>query len=800
MSFRRFAARKLVLTEQPQVARDLARVLGVTGREQGTGAFANDAYVITWCIGHLVELCEPHEYNTAWKTWSLANLPITPQPFRLRPIAKTASQWHVVKKWLQDQSLDSVINACDAGREGELIFRLCYELAGCRLPVWRLWISSLTEQAIADGFARLRPGRDFDSLAQAARCRQQADWLVGMNATRAVTVWRTARQGTLYSVGRVQTPTLALLFLRDKQIQSFVPTPYSEVHAMLCRKNGEAAHFEARWQLGKHHRLGCRKLAEELVCRDETALLTVEHLEEKRVFEPPPLLFDLTALQRTCNRRFGWSAQQTLSRAQTLYEQRKLISYPRTDSRHLGKDVIPLVPQIFRALAQLPAYAPFATRPAAMPRRVFQDQKVTDHHAIIPTTTALSQDRALTGDEAKLHDLIVRRFLGAFFPDAEFAQTTLTVRAEARGHLTANTPVPDAEGRFAELPPPPDRYFARGKRRLCAGWQQVAGFTDSTQQAKDPGSPADLEPEDNLPNQTLPALQIGEPLLGEFVIRDKETRPPPKHTEASLLSAMENAGHKLADEQLRQAMKDAGLGTPATRASVIETLLGRGYIVRHGKQLETTLLGQELIEHLPDQTLASPQLTGEWEARLNQMARGSGLAADFMSDIVAYVDRFVALVRQLPQKPPAPTPGGVVRLGPRKRRGARQTDAQTAPFGGKKARPTARKKDVPKTTATPRQTANRAAKTDQTPPPGTLIEPNLRCPLCRKAWLIWGKQAWGCADHRLCPFRVSFAVCEHKVGYLQTLVARGRAALPASKPKRHLVLQLETAPYVTESG
>ena len=506
-------ARKLILAEKPAVARDLARVLGVVAR--GDGSFQDDRYVITWCIGHLVELAEPAEYNPAWRRWTLPALPMLPARFQLRPSASTARQWRVVRELLQKREFAAVINACDAGREGELIFRYCYELADCRLPIERLWISSLTEQAIAQGFQRLRPGRELEALAAAARCRSEADWLVGMNATRAVTLWRRGEQDVLCSLGRVQTPTLGLLVGREQAIQRFVPRDYFEVHAELRTtksdgERGSGARFTAVWQSpapphakkgdpsassspssGPGHggerdlrRLARRELADALVERDRPAPVCVERVDKKAVREPPPLLFDLGSLQRTANRRFGWTAQRTLGLAQALYEEHKLLTYPRTDSRYLSRDLIGQLPRTFAALGATPAYRAFAEQAerAAPPRRVFQDHKVTDHHAIIPTLTAQTPERlaALSSDERALLDLVSRRFLCAFFPDAEFEQTQVVVRVEA----TAGVPLaelaagPVEEGFVTVLPPPPDRYHARGRVRTCAGWQEVAGIDE----------------------------------------------------------------------------------------------------------------------------------------------------------------------------------------------------------------------------------------------------------------------------------------------------------------------------------
>ena len=668
-------ARKLILAEKPAVARDLARVLGIAAR--GEGSFAGDRYVITWCIGHLVELCEPAEYDPAWRRWAMSSLPMLPPRFQLRPSRATARQWRVVRELLQKREFAAVINACDAGREGELIFRYCYELADSRLPIERLWISSLTEQAIAQGFARLRPGGELDALAAAARCRSEADWLVGMNATRAVTLWRRSEQDVLCSLGRVQTPTLGLLAGREKAIIEFVPRDYFEVHAALGTAAAEAPseRFTGIWKHDGNRRLGERALGEAIVRRDEPLPAVVESVEEKTVREPPPLLFDLGALQQTANRRFGWSAKHTLSIAQALYEQHKLLTYPRTDSRHLSSDLIPQLPKIFAAVTEQPAFAPLLPTLSAAkpPRRVFQDSKVTDHHAIIPTPVTHTSARlsALSPDESKLLDLVARRFLAAFFPDAEFLQTRVVVRvgeAAAAAELSARkrksrTAAPDSAPAEAaarenpaaaaaepimELPPPPDRYHGQGRVRLRSGWQEVAGIAEE-RAARGPAAARNTEaaePDDEAEAaQSLPRLHEGQLLRAAYEVKSKKTQPPPRYTEATLLLAMAGAGKQLDDEALQEAMKDRGLGTPATRAAVIETLLDRGYIVRNGKQLQPTPLGMDLIARLPVPSLGSAQLTGEWEERLARMARGQESRAGFMADIAAYVQQIITAVK-----------------------------------------------------------------------------------------------------------------------------------------------------------
>jgi DNA topoisomerase-3 len=653
---------ELVVAEKPSVARDLARVLGV--RPTGKDAFEGTDYVITWCIGHLVELEEPATYDPAWKPWRLDVLPMVPDAFRLRASAHAAGHLRAVRALLRDRRFRGAINACDAGREGELIFRYVYQYAGARLPVRRLWISSMTDEAIRKGLAGLRPALQLDPLADAARSRSEADWLVGMNATRAVTVRnREGGHTSLYSIGRVQTPTLAMIVRREQEIRAFVPRDYWEVRAELATAEGRT--FGAIWKHGAVTRLGSAELAEVVVGRDRDAVVPdgprVESVKAKAVREPPPLLFDLTSLQRTANRRFGFTATRTLELAQALYERHKLLTYPRTDSRYLSNDLAGELPEMFRALGEVPDYAPFVepllVGPVARPRRVFDDGKVHDHHAIIPTGARVRLE-ALDRDERRLFDLVARRFIGAFHGDAEFAVTEAWIRVAA-----GEPSKPPAEPAILEaVPPPPDRYFARGRLRTAAGWQAVAGIDEasSVRGARDDGRREGRDGQDGDETEAgglLPPLVEGQLLTGTFASRAKQTTPPPRFTEATLLGAMESAGKAIDDEALRAAMKDSGLGTPATRAAIIETLLKRDFIVRERQHLLPTETGTSLIEALPVASLASPELTGNWEARLARIARGEDSRAAFMADIARYVADLVdAIRRSTPPPPPANQP------------------------------------------------------------------------------------------------------------------------------------------------
>jgi len=751
---------QLVIAEKPSVARDLARVLGMRGG--GKHAIESAGRVITWCIGHLVELEEPAAYDPAWKAWRLDTLPMLPATFKLRPVPGTRDQLRAVRELLRDRRFDEVVNACDAGREGELIFRYVYELAGSRLPIKRLWISSLTDEAIRAGFARLRPGVELDALAGAARCRSEADWLVGMNATRAVTVSsraaaprprparppRRGRRGQsdspLYSIGRVQTPTLAILVRRELEIRQFRPRDYWEVRGVFVPAGTPADGAEkvtATWGValpdGKaiRSRLAERALADGIVARGEIAAggapasvgrPVVERLRQKRVREAPPLLFDLTSLQRTANRRYGLSATATLAAAQALYERHKILTYPRTDSRHLTGDMAKELPKLFGALAALPDYARFAAplieTPPPRSRRVFDDSKVSDHHAIIPTGKPVHLDE-LPRDERRIFDLVARRFLGAFHPDAEFALTDVVIRIgppDAERRATGEPRDADAgadETLVTALPPPPDRYRARGRVRLVAGWQDVAGIAPSG---------------DGDTGQTLPPLAEGQRLDGKLEVLTKQTRPPPRHTEATLLSAMESAGRDISDEELRAAMRDSGLGTPATRAATIETLIRRTFVARDGKNLVPTDMGIGLIDALPEKSLASPELTGTWEARLTRVARGEETRAAFMADISRYVSDVVTAIRG---------GAGVVRA----------PDATPAP-GAKAAR------------------ARSAA-------PATPVATTLTCPRCKQGTLVAGKRGWGCGRWKEgCAFVIWFEIAGRRItdAELTDLVSKGK--------------------------
>lgn len=673
-----------MIAEKPSVARDLARALGVTPK--GKTHFESDRYVITWCIGHLVELDEPESYDPAWKAWRLDALPMIPPRFRLRASTFAPEQYRAVRELLRDSGrFAEVINACDAGREGELIFRYVYEHARSALPIRRLWVSSLTDEAISRGFSKLEAGSKYDRLADAARSRSEADWLVGLNATRAITARaRTGGDRTLYSLGRVQTPTLALVVQRDDAINNFVPKDYWQVNGTFATAKGQR--FNALWTHATGARLATDALANALCGRCKSAndkgppsAPVVETVTTKRTREAPPLLFDLTSLQRTANKRFGFSAQRTLEIAQALYEKHKVLTYPRTDSRHLPRDAHGELPGIFNGLAAIADYQGFVRAipsPAPMPRRMFDDAQVSDHHAIIPTSKKCSID-ALGPDEKKIYDLVARRFIAGFFADAEFDDTTVVVRVgggSADGAPSFERKKPSAESAskeskdepviLRELPAPPDRFVTRGRVRINAGWQEVAGIDDERSTAPRPTAQRDDagEQEDEDPQQSLPRLTQGEVLEGRFEPKKKQTRPPPRYSEATLLSAMEFAGKSLEDEALRAAMRERGLGTPATRAATIEKLIERGYIRRDRRNVLSTPLGAAVIHGLPVSELASPELTGNWEARLARIEKGEESREAFMKDIAEFVRSSVNTVKSAPFSVPVSETSATARV------------------------------------------------------------------------------------------------------------------------------------------
>jgi DNA topoisomerase-3 len=650
-----------VLAEKPSVARDIAGVLGA--RTRGEGYLHGSGYIVTWAVGHLVSLAQPHEIRPEWRHWRRNLLPMLPAEWPLVVYEQTKDQFEVVRKILNSSRVSRIVCATDAGREGELIFRYIYEAAGCRKPFQRLWISSLTPDAIRKGFDTLRDGREYDDLADAARGRSRADWLVGMNLSRAYTL---AFNDEL-SVGRVQTPTLAMLVERELAIRAFVPEDYLEVVAtfspdrpawtpaaglescpteqdsrncgaglrpatavstpprpaagMPPLQAGGPLHgntqesYRGTWFTETNGERQTRlpadgEQAAAIVERARAGEARIESIQAETERMPPPLLYDLTELQRHANRLFGFSAEKTLELAQALYERHKLLSYPRTDSRHLSKDVAATLPAVVRAIS-----APYAellapgTGERPLSRRFVDDSKVTDHHAIIPTTTALAKTSP-SPDERKLYDLVCRRLLAAWMPD-HISSTTTVITAIAN-------------------PGAVDRYLTSGTTVQQEGWKVL-----------------DLKIKKDTAEEPLPAgLETGQPqTVTDVESVRKRTRPPKRFTDATLLTAMETAGKTLDEKELSDAMKECGLGTPATRAAIIEVLLKRGYVVREGKSLAATDKGIRLIEVVHPE-VKSPVMTGQWEACLRRIQRGAAQLQPFLEGIENYVREVVGRIEQ----------------------------------------------------------------------------------------------------------------------------------------------------------
>jgi len=620
-----------IVAEKPSVGRDLAAVVGATRR--GDGCLVGDGWIVTWAVGHLVTLAEPGQMDPAWQTWRRDRLPMLPSAWPLVVLDRAAEQFAAVRRILSDPEVVEVVCATDAGREGELIFRQLYEAARCTKPVKRLWISSLTPEAIRAGLAGLKPARDYDRLADAARGRSRADWLVGMNFSRAFTL----AHGEALSVGRVQTPTLAMLVERELAIRAFVPEEYFEVIATF---EGETGCYRGTWFDPTVKEEGGRRLpkdgakAKEIVARVREGTAAVASAESKTRRVPPPLLFDLTELQRHANRLLGWSAKKTLDVAQRLYEEKKAITYPRTDSRHLSRDVAATLPRLAAALEPSwgRLFAP-GTGERPLGARVVDDAKVSDHHAIVPTPNVPS---GLKGEEKALYEIVVRRLLAAWHDDHVAATTTVVTEVTGgEGDRGAATGAP--AGR------PVDRFRSAGTMVVAEGWK-----------AAEPDAPRRKKDEDDEEGELPPGLAKGQAKrVVDAAAVEKRTRPPKRFTDATLLTAMETAGRTLDEKELAEAMKENGLGTPATRAEILETLIARGYAVRDGKVFSVTEKGIRLIGLVPD-SVKSPALTGKWEAELARMQQGDGALPTFMNGIEAYVKEVVAGTFRAAPSPAAP--------------------------------------------------------------------------------------------------------------------------------------------------
>ena len=608
----------LVIAEKPSVARDIARVLKCNQR--GDGYLHGSDYTVSWAIGHLVTLQEPEDYNPALKRWQRSDLPILPTVMGLKPIPKTEKQLKILKKLMNSRETAQIICATDSGREGELIFRYIYQWANCKKPVKRLWISSLTDAAITDGLSKMRDSREYDNLYASARCRAEADWLVGMNATRAFTL----KNGELLPVGRVQTPTLAILVDRQKEIMAFVPKDYWEVAAEFLAESK----YMGTWISPEgEQKIQNKEQAEAIASKvlHQPGIIESVKTEEKR--QPPPQLFDLTELQRECNRKLHFPAQKTLSIAQSLYEKHKLITYPRTDSRYLSQDMEPKLRPILESIQEAP-YSSFAGHLLSLPKlpitsRIVNDAKVTDHHAIIPTGSKKSLS-GLTGEERAVYDRILRNFLAVFYPAHVYDITTVIT-------LVLN-----------------ERFQSKGRMDKIPGWTALYAHEKPAQENAETvlekgmtsypfDTGKDVKQQNDDEAQPLPQLSQNTPVTTtQAEVLQKKTQPPKPYTEATLLSAMEHAGRFVDDEALKEALKASGLGTPATRAAIIEKLISSGYVERIKKNLVPTSKAIGLIDMSPPE-LRSPETTGKWERGLQRIASGELDDKRFMESIKRYV-------------------------------------------------------------------------------------------------------------------------------------------------------------------
>lgn len=659
------------IAEKPSVARDIAEVLGA--RTKKDGYIEGNGYQVTWTFGHLCTLKEPHEYTPAWKVWSLGSLPMIPPRFGIKLINDSGieRQFHIIEGLMQ--KADGIINCGDAGQEGELIQRWVMQKAGAHCPVKRLWISSLTEEAIREGFAKLKDQSEFQPLYEAGLSRAIGDWVLGMNATRLYTL-KYGQNKQVLSIGRVQTPTLALIVKRQLEIENFKPEPYWEL---------KTVYRETTFSSTKG-KFTSKEEGEKFLETVRNAPFTVTDVSAKKGTEAPPRLFDLTSLQVECNKKFGFSADMTLQLIQSLYE-KKVATYPRVDTTFLSDDIYPKCPGILAGLKSYEAYtAPLYGKKLIKSKKVFDNSKVTDHHAIIPTGV---QPQGLSDMEQKVFDLIARRFIAVFYPDCKFSTTTVLGEVEKV------------------------EFKVTGKQILDPGWRVIFG-KDQQEETKD----GDEE-------RVLPVFNIEE--SGPHVpdLNEKWTQPPKPYTEATLLRAMETAGKLVDNDELRDALKENGIGRPSTRAAIIETLFKRHYIRKERKNLIATPTGVELIQLIREDLLKSAELTGIWEKKLREIERRSYDAATFLNELKQMVADIVNSV-----------------LSDNTNRRVTIMPEETPAKAIEKA--AARKKAAKKKTAT-------------TPQGDAII--GTPCPLCGKGTIIKGKTAYGCSEWKNgCTYRKPF--------------------------------------------
>ena len=706
------------IAEKPSVAHDIAEVLGAKVRKEGY--FEGNGYQVTWTFGHLCTLKEPHEYTPSWKSWSLGSLPMIPPRFGIKLIDDPGieKQFHIIERLMGQAEM--IINCGDAGQEGELIQRWVMQKAGAKCPVKRLWISSLTEEAIREGFAHLKDQQEFQPLYEAGLSRAIGDWTLGMNATRLYTL-KYGQNKQVLSIGRVQTPTLALIVNRQKEIENFVPKQYWELKTLyrdtlfsaIVRKSDEELAEEAAQEKENPAArkkaapkedanrgippITDRKTGEELLQRIQNAPFTITDITAKKGTEAPPRLFDLTSLQVECNKKFSYSADMTLQLIQSLYE-KKVATYPRVDTTFLSDDIYPKCPKILEGIKDYARFtAPLAGKQLLKSKKVFDNSKVTDHHAIIPTGV---QPQGLTDMEKRVFDLIARRFIAVFYPDCKFSTTTVTGEADSI------------------------EFKVSGKQILDPGWRVI--FAKDTEEESKEGEEESV----------LPAFSKGESGPYQPQLNEKWTQPPRPYTEATLLRAMETAGKLVDNDELRDALKENGIGRPSTRAAIIETLFKRHYIRKERKNLIATPTGVELIQLIREELLKSAELTGIWEKKLREIERRNYDAATFLSELKQMVTDIVYTVLRdnsnrrvtvMPEEPKAPA-----------------------------AKPAAReKKTEKKTTARKKKDAPSPAPANSLPEGDAIV--GQPCPLCGKGTILKGKTAYGCSEWKNgCTFRKPF--------------------------------------------
>ena len=670
---------KVCIAEKPSVAREIAEVLGAT--KKMNGYIEGNGYQVTWTFGHLCTLKEPNDYSENWKRWSLASLPMIPPRFGIKLISNPTyeQQFKTIEELMQNAEM--VINCGDAGQEGELIQRWVMQKAGCKCPVYRLWISSLTEDAIREGFQHLKEQSDFTKLYEAGLSRAIGDWLLGMNATRLYTL-RYGQNRQVLSIGRVQTPTLALIVNRQAEIDNFKPEPYWELKTVYRNTTFSVTK-------GKFTKKEEGEAFLEIVRQKE---FTVTDISEKKGKEYAPRLFDLTSLQVECNKKFAFTADDTLKLIQSLYE-KKVTTYPRVDTTFLSDDIYPKVPNTLNGLVDyIDLTASLLKAKIRKDKRVFDNSKVTDHHAIIPTGVPA---RNLTDNERKVYDLVVRRFIAAFYPDCEISTTTVLGKVDKVD------------------------FKVTGKQILKPGWRVVFGA-----EQKD----SDAEPSDE--EGVLPDFVKGESGPHKPTLGEKWTQPPKPYTEATLLRAMETAGKLVDNDELRDALKENGIGRPSTRAAIIETLFKRNYIRKERKNLFPTATGVELIDTIQEELLKSAELTGLWEKKLRQIERGTYEARTFLEELKLMVHQVVINVLS-------------------DQTGRTITIEQAAP-----EKPQAEKEPKGKKTRKPRAKKEKTAGQ----PESTTVPAKPVCPICKKGSILRGKTAYGCSEYKDgCTFRMDYA-------------------------------------------